>query len=62
MNTENLALVNQAAWKVRLVDFICRWIGLLAHVEGIPVGSIYSPAELRILRKHRADAWERANR
>jgi hypothetical protein len=61
MNEANLSLINQAAWKVRLVNFICRQIGLLVHVDGIPIGCVYAPSELRTLRKHRADAWKMAN-
>lgn len=38
MHTGNLKFIKQSAWKVRLADWFCRRIGLLAHVEGMPIG------------------------
>jgi hypothetical protein len=38
MHSGNLKLIRQSSWKVRVADFVCRQIGLLAHVEGMPIG------------------------
>jgi hypothetical protein len=39
MNRNNLRLICQPAWKVMAIDFVARCLGLLVHVEGIPVGN-----------------------
>jgi hypothetical protein len=38
MNRNNLKLISQPAWKVLVVDFVARLLGVLVHIEGIPVG------------------------
>lgn len=35
----NLNLITQDGWRVRIVHYIAKAIGLLVHVEGIPFGS-----------------------
>jgi hypothetical protein len=39
MNRTNLKMISQPSWKVLVIDFVARMLGLLVHVEGIPVGS-----------------------
>lgn len=39
MNRTNLTLISQPAWKVLIIDFVARCLGLLVKVEGIPIGS-----------------------
>jgi hypothetical protein len=45
MNRKNLSLISQPGWRVVILDQCAKALGLLAHVEGIPIGS------QRMLRK-----------
>jgi hypothetical protein len=35
----NLRLVQQDAWRVRLIHYVAKAAGLLIHIDGIPFGS-----------------------
>lgn len=35
----NLNLVTQDSWRVRIVHYVAKAVGLLVHVEGIPFGT-----------------------
>jgi hypothetical protein len=49
MNRNNLSLISQPAWKVLAVDFVARMLGVLVHVEGVPLGkpTFYRPTEAK---------------
>lgn len=36
---KNLKHISQAAWRVAIVHWVAKAVGLLAHVEGMPIGS-----------------------
>lgn len=48
MHKGNLKMISQPHWKVSVLDFVARMLGLLAHVEGIPIGD--SKDHLRRIR------------
>ncbi|MCV9940926.1 hypothetical protein OIU35_31635 [Boseaceae bacterium BT-24-1] len=35
----NLKLIYQAAWRVRIVHYVAKALGVLVHVDGMPFGS-----------------------
>ena len=43
----NLKLVRQASWRVVIVHFVAKLVGLLVHVEGLPYGSSRNYRHLR---------------
>ena len=51
MNKGNLKLITQSGWRVLILDVTARALGVLAHVEGIPIGS------QRLLRKSNPEVF-----